>query len=31
MDEVVRPGTHIALRLPSELHKIIEIQPNMYV
>ena len=31
MDELVRPGSYVALRLPSELIKVVEIQPNTYV
>jgi len=31
MHSLVRPHTHIALRLPSGLLKIIEILPNTYV
>ena len=29
--DVVSPGSYIALRTPSDLHKLLEIQPNTYV
>lgn len=31
MHSYIRPHTHVALRLPSGLLKIVEITPNMYV
>jgi tRNA (adenine-N(1)-)-methyltransferase non-catalytic subunit len=31
MHSVIRPNTHVALRLPTGLFKIVEITPNTYV
>ena len=31
MHSLIRPNTHVALRLPSGLFKILEITPNTYV
>lgn len=31
MHSYIRPNTHVALRLPSGLFKIVEITPNTYV
>jgi len=31
MHSCIRPNTHVALRLPSGLFKVVEITPNTYV